>query len=138
MSPRVASGTVTEIASLVLFAADPEATAAFYRTLGLVLELEDHGEEGPVHFATELGEVHFAIYAADSAGGAPALRAGGSSFPGFYVASLDDIVAELTRAGAHVLTSHELRPWGCRAVVEDPDGRPVEINQRSHCRSDEP
>ena len=47
-------GIMTEMASLVLYAADPGSTAAFYRALGLALEDEDHGE-GPVHFATELG-----------------------------------------------------------------------------------
>jgi catechol 2,3-dioxygenase-like lactoylglutathione lyase family enzyme len=36
-----------EVASLVLVAADPEATAAFYRALGVEIEDEDHGE-GPV------------------------------------------------------------------------------------------
>ena len=39
---------MTEMASLVLFAADSEATAAFYRALGVEFEDEDHGE-GPVH-----------------------------------------------------------------------------------------
>ena len=38
---------MTELASVVLFATDPAATAAFYRALGLVLEDEHHGE-GPV------------------------------------------------------------------------------------------
>jgi catechol 2,3-dioxygenase-like lactoylglutathione lyase family enzyme len=52
--------TMTQVASLVLFAADPEATAAFYQALGVELEDEDHGE-GPVHFASELGPIHFAI-----------------------------------------------------------------------------
>ena len=43
-------GIMTEMASLVLYAASPQATAAFYRALGLELADEDHGE-GPVHFA---------------------------------------------------------------------------------------
>ena len=44
-----------------MFAADPTATAAFYSAPGLVLDDEQHGE-GPIHFATELGPVYFAIY----------------------------------------------------------------------------
>lgn len=56
---------MTEMASLVLYAADAAATAAFYRAIGLELEDEDHGE-GPVHFAAELGTVHFAIYPAQT------------------------------------------------------------------------
>jgi catechol 2,3-dioxygenase-like lactoylglutathione lyase family enzyme len=56
---------MTEMASLVLYAGDPTATAAFYRALGLDLDREDHGE-GPAHFAVELGPVHFAIYPAEA------------------------------------------------------------------------
>ena len=123
---------MTEMASLVLYAASPAATAAFYRALGLELEDEDHGE-GPLHFATELGPVHFAIYPAETPGRARERRGGGSLFPGFYVESLDRAVQALTRAEAPMLTRHEQMPWGCRAVAEDPDGRAVEVNQRRHC-----
>jgi predicted enzyme related to lactoylglutathione lyase len=124
--------TVTEMASLVLFAADIDKTAEFYRAIGLELEHEDHGE-GPVHFAMELGGVHFAIYPTDVSGRAPARRAAGDSFPGFYVAALDDVTESLRRTGARVLTEHEQMPWGCRVVVEDPDGRAIEVNDRTHC-----
>ena len=88
-------GGVIEVASLVLFAAEPEKTADFYRVAGIALEEEDHGE-GPVHFAAEVGGVHVAIYPAGSSGRAPTIRQGGSSFPGFYVDSLDAVTAELT------------------------------------------
>jgi lactoylglutathione lyase len=125
---------MSEMASLVLFAVNPPATAAFYRALGLELEDEHHGE-GPVHSAVELGPVHFAIYPAGAPGRAPERRSGGSLFPGFYVESLDRATEELTRAGALILTEHEQMPWGCRVVAEDPDGRAVEINQRGHCGS---
>jgi lactoylglutathione lyase len=124
---------MTEMASLVLFAASPTATAAFYRALGVQLADEYHGE-GPVHFATELGPVHFAIYPAEAPGRAPQRRRGGSLFPGFYVESLDRAAMALTEVGAPLLTGHEQMPWGCRIVAEDPDGRAVEINQREHCQ----
>jgi lactoylglutathione lyase len=125
---------MTEMASLVLYAASPQATAAFYRALGLELADEDHGE-GPVHFATELGPVHFAIYPAEAPGRARERRSGGSMCPGFYVQSLDRAAEALAQTGAPVLTGHQQMPWGCRVVAEDPDGRAVEINQRGHCPS---
>jgi hypothetical protein len=34
-----------------------------------------------------------------------------------------------------VLAEHEQMPWGCRVLLQDPDGRTVEINQRDHCRT---
>jgi lactoylglutathione lyase len=125
---------MTEMASLVLFAASPTVTAAFYRALGMELADECHGD-GPVHFATELGPVHFAIYPAEAPGRARERRRGGSLFPGFYVGSLDRAAGALAEVGAPVLTGHEQMPWGCRIVAEDPDGRAVEINQREHCRA---
>jgi hypothetical protein len=126
---------MTEIASLVLFSGHPEQAAAFYRAAGLQLRDEDHGD-GPRHLAADLGGLHFAIFDAGStAGRAPQWREPGSSFPGFYVASLDDTLTALAGHGAPVLVSHQVRPWACRAVVEDPDGRAVEINQRGHCAS---
>ncbi len=124
---------MAEIASLVLFSGDPEQTAAFYRAIGLQLHDEDHGD-GPRHLAADIGGVHFAVFdAASSAGHAPKWREPGSSFPGFYVASLEHTLTTLAGYGAPVLVSHQVRPWACRAVVEDPDGRAVEINQRGHC-----
>jgi len=122
---------MTEMASLVLFAASPAATMAFYRAVGLELDAEEHGG-GPVHFAAELGPVHSAIYPAEVAGRASERRSGGSLFPGFYVESLDRAVEALARVGASMLTGHQQMPSGCRVVAEDPDGRAVEINQRGH------
>jgi lactoylglutathione lyase len=124
---------MTQMASLVLYAADPEAAAAFYRALGLPLEDEEH-DEGPVHFATELGSVHFAIYPAAAAGQALERRIAGSMFAGFYVESLDRAAEALAGIGAPLLTGHEQMPWGCRLVAQDPDGRAIEVNQREHCR----
>jgi lactoylglutathione lyase len=124
---------MTELSSLVLFTGHIEQARAFYRAVGINLDDEDHGD-GPLHYATDIGGVHFALFGAESASSrAPQWRDAGSSFPGFYVASLDDTVAALTAQGTPVLTAHQARDWGCRAIVEDPDGRPVEINQRGHC-----
>lgn len=123
---------MVDVASLVLFAVDLEATVEFYRAVGIDLEHEDHGD-GPIHYATELGQLHFAIYPAECVSTAPDHRAGGSSFPGFYVQSLDETTSALVTMGSPLLSQHETRPWGCRIVVTDPDGRPVEINQQGHC-----
>lgn len=124
--------SVPAISSVVLFAADADQTASFYRALVVPLTGERH-EGGPQHLATELGDVHFAIYQAESEGRAPARRAAGSTFVGFYVSSLDEVERWLKSNGAKLLVPHEQMPWGCRLVFEDPDGRAVEINQRDHC-----
>lgn len=87
-----------EFASLVLFAVDVEETARFYRAVGIALEDEDHGE-GPVHFAAALGDVHFAIYPASTAGTAPLREDGRQQLPGLYVEPLDEARQALNAVG---------------------------------------
>ncbi len=126
---------MVEIASLVLFATNVQSTGGFYRAIGLDLAEELH-DEGPVHLAAELGPVHFAIYEAATAGRAPERRSGGDTFPGFYVASLEEVANALRQLSAPFMREHEAMPWGCRIVVQDPDGRAVEVNQKEHCPAD--
>ena len=100
---------MTELSSLVLFTGHIEQARAFYRAVGLSLDDEDHGD-GPTHFAADVSGVHFALFDAQPASGrAPHWRDAGSSFPGFYVTSLDDTVAALTAQGAPVLLPHQVR-----------------------------
>ena len=123
---------MTEIASLVLFATNAQNTADFYRAIGLDLAEESH-DEGPEHLAVELGPVHLAIYEAAIPGRAPERRSGGDTFPGFYVESLGEATNALRNLGAPLIREHEAMPWGCRIIVQDPDGRAVEVNQKEHC-----
>lgn len=122
----------TEVASVVLFALDPDRTAEFYRALGLGLVDERH-DDGAAHFAVEVGGVHLAVYGADARATAPAHRHGGEVFVGFYVDSLDDAERRLSALGVRKVAGHEAMPWGCRVLFEDPDSRTVEINERAHC-----
>ena len=121
-----------EVSSIVLFSARADRTIAFYRSVGIQFEEEDHGD-GVVHAATDVGDFHFAIFAAADSEVTPGWRVGGSTFIGFYVDSLDETRAALIRLGARLLVDHQIREWACRFVVNDPDGRAVEINQRAHC-----
>jgi predicted enzyme related to lactoylglutathione lyase len=49
---------------------------------------------------------------------------------GFSVENLPGVVEAVQAAGAPVVTRPQETPWGCRAVVRDPDGRAVELYQR--------
>jgi uncharacterized glyoxalase superfamily protein PhnB len=102
---------------------------AFYRSLGIPLVEEDHGD-GVVHWACELGDVHFAVFDAAAPGDALGYHEAGSTLCGFVV---DDVVAaiELLRSASAIVVQEPIEmPWGLRAVVLDPDGRPVEVFER--------
>jgi predicted enzyme related to lactoylglutathione lyase len=79
------------------------------------------------HFAAELDGCHFAVFPAVGATGSPGLQEPGCSFAGLAVESARESVERVRDLGARVLEEPTRYPWGLRAVVADPDGRPVEV-----------
>src|SRR5262245_19060832 len=112
---------VQDVGALILFSSSLEQTVAFYRAIGVPLDEETHGDDGPLHYACEVGKTHLAIHAAEG-GRAAAWRSGGSSYFGFAVSSLADAVEAARLAGGRVVQEPEEYPWGPRALVEDPEG----------------
>lgn len=117
--------TVPAVGALVLFSASVDRAVAFYRALGVQIETEQH-DDGPPHYACDLGGTHFAIFPAPP-GSVPPLRRGGCTFPGFVVESVATSLEAARALGANVIEEPSPYAWGLRAVLEDPDGRPVEI-----------
>ena len=121
--------SATRINALVLVSPRAQDTLAFYRAVGIPLADEQH-DEGPLHWACELGGAHIAVYATeDDAPAIPSWREAGSTLVGVEVEDLEVVVAALDARGAVMLRAPEDVPWGRRAVFADPDGRPVELNQ---------
>lgn len=115
------------LGALVFFTSRLDACVEFYRLVGIPLVEEQHAEDGMVHFACELEGVHIAFFNALDEGNAPALRTAGCCFPGLAVASVSDIVRRVRAAGGTILQPPSDYPWGVRAVLSDPDGRPLEV-----------
>lgn len=117
-----------EVGALILYTRRLAETVAFYRALGMPLEEESH-EGGPRHYACDLGPTHVAVY--EAAGGrAQARGSAGSVMAGFTVGSVTEAIAAVRSFGAHVVEEPSEYPWGMRALVDDPDGRTVEIFER--------
>jgi catechol 2,3-dioxygenase-like lactoylglutathione lyase family enzyme len=116
---------VTGLGALVLFTADLDRSVKFYRALGIPIDTETH-DDGPPHSAADVGGTHFAIYEGER-GAAPPHRRGGCTFPGFTVESVADSLAAARPFSRSVIQEPEYYPWGLRCVLEDPDGRPIEI-----------
>jgi lactoylglutathione lyase len=112
---------------VVLRSSDIEALLTFYRAIGLSFMEEKHGS-GPMHYSCQLGTTVIEIYP----GAAPVpqdFRDSGATLLGFNVASLDAILDAMKLMNVPVLTVPKRSAWGRRAVVQDPDGRAVELNE---------
>ena len=108
---------------VVIYAQNLEATRAFYASLGLSLQLEQHGN-GPCHYAAALGNAVFEIYPHRDGEQQGSLRIG------FQVESVDGVLQQLRQRHVTILTEPRDSPWGRRAVVEDPNGNRVELSQK--------
>ncbi|MGH3115885.1 MAG: VOC family protein, partial [Gaiellales bacterium] len=60
-------------------------------------------------------------------GDAAPLRTAGCCFPGLAVRSVTEVVHRAAAAGVTILQPPSPYPWGLRAVLRDPDGRPFEV-----------
>jgi uncharacterized glyoxalase superfamily protein PhnB len=115
-----------QLGALVLFTSRQQDCVDFYRLVGAPLVEEQH-DDGDVHFACEVGGVHFAVFPVTDSGRAPEYGTSGCSFPGFAVKSVHAVVEAAARQEVTVLQPPAEYPWGVRAVLRDPDGRPVEV-----------
>jgi len=110
---------------VVLRARDLEQTLAFYRALGLSFVREQHGS-GPVHYSSQLGPTVLEIYPG-KAETEPDRRAPGATMIGLAVDGFDDALAAARARGSKILSEPKGNGIPRRAVVEDPDGRALEL-----------
>ena len=108
------------VSSLVLYALNVTETADFYRSLGIELDENEQRAVG------EAGLVRIAIVRASTADMA-APGAVGTAMVGIDVWNVEGLVERLQTDGRRILRPVQQLDWGRRAVVADPDGRPVEL-----------
>jgi hypothetical protein len=107
---------------LVLKSPSLEQLLPFYEALGIAFQREQHGN-GPVHYSATLGEVVLELYPlADDAAPDTTTRLG------IKVADLSAVLAKLANLGMTASAPRDAG-WGLRTVVQDPDGRTVELHQ---------
>ena len=127
MNPEVENVSETSLSLLVLRTTMLVACLEFYRSLGLAFVEEKHGR-GPVHYSSSANGIVIEIYP-QTQNGVTELGAERTIRLGFTVESLVATLQSLETVGARVLRSPALTRWGHVAVVLDPDGREVEINE---------
>ena len=100
-----------------------ETTRQFYQSIGIQFQKHQHGK-GPVHYAAEMGPLVFEIYPLSDRQS----LVDSSTRLGFTVSQLDKLIAALPED--IVLKSPYQAEWGYQAIVQDPDGRKIELTQR--------
>jgi catechol 2,3-dioxygenase-like lactoylglutathione lyase family enzyme len=108
---------------IVIRSPQPDVVAAFYRLLGIDFVKEKHGK-GPEHFAGKVDQAVFEIYPLNKG---TAVELG--SRIGFTVPKLEELMKSLRSEGVVIIEEAKQSDWGYRAVVRDPDGRSVELQQ---------
>ncbi|MEM7575167.1 MAG: VOC family protein [Bacteroidota bacterium] len=111
-----------ELNLLVIRSAQAARLAEFYSLLGVQWEFHRHGS-GPWHYSANCAGVVLEIYPLkkDSDQIDPSLRLG------FRVKDLDDLLSKFQKRGIKIKVSAKQGSWGYRAVVEDIEGRSVEL-----------
>lgn len=113
-----------EFRLLVLKTPQPQALCSFYSHLGFVFQQEQHGS-GPVHHSAPLGEGTFEIYPLPED-----TPADDTTRLGLAVSHIENLCNSLANPD-DLLTQPTKTEWGVRAVVRDPDGRRVELYQKT-------
>ena len=111
---------------LVIRSKEPRVLAQFYELLGMKFQYHRHGN-GPFHFSSELAGVVFEIYPLQKGQNAvdQSLRLG------FLVPKLDDLISCLIKEGINILTMPTGMAWGYVAIIEDLEGRKIELKEKS-------
>jgi lactoylglutathione lyase len=96
-----------------------------YEALGIVFDYHNHNN-GPFHYAATLDGLIFEIYPLPNNTTQPdtTLRLG------FEVPHLEDILQKLALSHWKIITEITLTPYGKIAIIEDHDGRKVELKQQ--------
>lgn len=111
----------SSLAALALTCKDLDASVRLFRAVGVDLKEARHG--GPLHYTASLGGVHLALHPHD---GVERAAQSGTQLA-FLVNDLEGALNGARALGAAVLQAPAPKPFGVSAVVEDPDGRRLEL-----------
>ena len=109
---------------LVLKTADPQALKAQYELLDIRFVQHRHGN-GPMHFSAQVDGLVLEIYPLPKS----ATAADHTTRLGFQVEDLDQTLEKLEGSNWRVVNGAAIGEFGYRAVIQDLDGRKVELTE---------
>ncbi len=116
------------LSGVILVSEQPERLAEFYRDLLGVPLAEERHDDTALHWACELGDVHFAIHPAADYEGEP--TATGAVKLAFMIFDLDGLVQWLQARG--VPLCYPPAEFGAQSritAIRDPDGNLIELTE---------
>ncbi len=112
---------IQAINAILISTKRPEQLVEFYRGLGVLLEVNDHG--GGMHAEADFGDVHFAIWGRTSA--ADPVEFSNLSFS-FHVPELETFYEQKLKAGYRFDHPPMALPFGGVVTgLKDPDGNRI-------------
>jgi len=99
--------------------------ATFYSSLGFHFDYHKHGN-GPYHYASTGDNIVLEIYPLPKGVSQP----DHTTRLGFTVENLDNLIETLQSQGARIVNPPARTEWGYTAVIEDLDGRKIELTQK--------
>lgn len=108
---------------LVIRTSNPKALAAQYELLGFIFDYHQHGN-GPFHYASNKDGFVFEIYPLRKS----SMEADNSIRLGAKVENLISTIEKIRSSNWKILSEPRHTDWGFTALVEDLDGRKVELS----------
>ncbi|SHG55035.1 hypothetical protein SAMN04488109_0784 [Chryseolinea serpens] len=116
---------MTSLNLIVIKTNNLEGLAEFYTTLGMQFDYHQHGN-GPHHYASITDGPTLEIYPLSK----NVTKPDHTTRLGLVVERLDVLIADLKSRGITIVSEPAVTEWGYVAIVQDLDGRKVELTER--------
>jgi lactoylglutathione lyase len=110
---------------IVIKTSQPDFLAEQYELIGLNFEYHKHSN-GPYHYATSIEGLTFEIYPLPKS----KTESDNTTRLGFEIEKLDTVIRNLTNTNWKIISMPELTEWGYNAILEDIDGRKIELKEK--------
>ena len=116
-----------ELRLIVLRTSDTKRLSDFYSLLGLTLEYHRHGNS-PYHYSATIGPTVLEIYPLAK----NQMEADKNLRIGLAIDNFERIIQELKSNNATFSTDPAQTQFGFSAIVQDPDGRKIELYRKDN------
>jgi hypothetical protein len=110
---------------LVIRTENPEKLKSQYEQLGFTFDFHKHGN-GPLHYSASINRFVFEIYPLTKS----MQKTDNSIRLGFDIENLESKLEELKKTNWNVVSEIKETEWGNCAIIQDFDGRKVELKQK--------